>query len=209
VSTPESKQGDGIATSWALGGIIVSIQSITVNTQPRTWGVQGVDPPGKDFYFTPGQVNLAQAQGAVVLGPSELLNITYTAQIPYTAMAQSLTQQAIVAALDGTSGIVEAVEDVGGTLNKAAADTLAQARITQYAILSRDWAFTTRRTGLAPGQLLSTFVPEFGFNDTDWLISEVATTIKLQTDGTHLSTFLVTCTEGFPLGSWSRVFALN
>jgi hypothetical protein len=204
----DMKQGDGQASSWALSAKIISITSIVVNGATRSFGVQGVDT-GKDYYFTAGDVNIAQAQGAIVLAKNEVATITFVGQAPYTAMKQDTAQQALLASLDvNSSGIVEAVED-GTGLDSVAADALAQARITQYAKLARDWGFTTLRSGLSPGQLLPVFATEFNLWDIAFLITAIKTRVTLRSDGSFLLFYDVSCSEGPALGSWARIFVLT
>lgn len=207
VDIVESKHGDGITQSWALTGKVISVSSVKVNNQKRDYGIDQIDT-GREYYWTPLEVTFNQDKAYTPLADGEVLTITYKGLVPYEAMAESTAQQTIIAGYDGSTGIVEESED-GGGCDKATADQLAQARITQYAILSRDFTFSTMRKGLKPGQLLSVFISEYGLNDVDFFIVGVKTTIKLRSDGTTLTYYEVTGTEGPPLGSWTRMFALN
>lgn len=206
VSVPESKEGDGIAQSWALSYPVDSITSVDVNGATKTFGIQGVDT-GRDFYYTMGQTTFSQDQTEVPLGKGEVVNVLYQGQKPYIAMAQSVPQQQALAFISATSGIIEETEDWPG-ITRDAADSLADARITEFAILgSRDWNFSTLRPGLAAGQILSTFVPEVGINDGNFLITGVDTTLTQKSDGSLLAFYDVQTTEGPAIGSWAKLFA--
>ncbi len=207
VTVVESKKGDGINQSWALKYPVDSITSIFVNGQVRTFGILNTDT-GKNYYFTQGDKNLGQDSSNTPLASTETLTITYKGQKPYIAQADNVAQQIALALVNGTTGIVEAVENVQG-ITKAAADTLAQARITQYAILARDWNFTTKRTGLSAGQMLSVFVPEVDIIDGNFLITQVKTTVKQNADGSLWFLYDVSCSEGPLVGNWTQLFALN
>ena len=207
VDIVEQKRGDGITQSWALTGEVLAMGSVTVSTQQRDVGQQDVDT-GMEFYWTFGGTTFNQDKTFTPLADGEVATITYIGMIPYIAMAESTAQQTTLAALDGSTGIVEESED-GNGIDKATGDLLASARITQYAILSRNWTFSTRRPGLTTGQMLSVFVAEYGLNDADFFINSIKTTIHIKSDSTTLIYYDVTCTEGPPLGSWSRMFVLN
>ena len=207
VEIVEQKRGDGITQSWALTGQVLAMESVTVSTQQKDVGQQDVDT-GMEYYWTLGGITFNQDKTFTPLADGEVATITYIGMIPYVAMAQSVAQQTALAALDGSTGIVEESED-GGGVDKDTGDVLASARITQYAILSRNWTFSTRRPGLTTGQMLSVFVAEYGLNDADFFINSIKTTIHIKSDSTTLIYYDVTCTEGPPLGSWSRMFVLN
>lgn len=208
VQITEQKVGDGITQSWALSGKVVSISAMDVNGRAQAWGVANVDT-GKDFYYTPGDVPLAQDKTEGPLTSMETLTITYTAQVDYTAMAQDTTQQALLAARDSSTGIVEVSEAAPANTNKAEADAMASARIAQYAVLAKQWNFSTQRMGLKSGQWLSTFVPEFAMQDVDTFITGVKTTYDLAADSTSFTIYDVTSTSGPPLRTWTRYFINN
>lgn len=206
VAVPESKVGDGSSQSWALSYPVDSITSVDVNGDPRTAGVQGTDT-GMDFYYTPGQTTFAQDPTAIPVAEGDVVNILYQGQVPYIAMAENVAQQQLIALTSNTSGIIEETEDLPGS-TRAAADALAVARITEFAIFgARDWDFSTMRKGLSSGQILSVFVPEVGINDGNFLITGVDTTLTQKSDGTLLSFYDVQTTEGPNIGSWTQLFA--
>ncbi len=205
---PESKLGDGTAQSWVLKYPVDSIMSLTLDGNPQTFGIQGVDT-GKSFYYQPGQPTLSQDSADIPPTPVQTIVITYVARVPYVAKAQNTAQQTALAAIDGTSGIVSASED-GGGISKAAGDTLAQARIDAYAILGvSDWEYVTERSGLAPGQLQTMFVPEHGIVDVDMLITDIITTLWLDGSGNLNYRYDVKATSGPNIGTAWRVFALT
>lgn len=74
----ETKIGDGTATSWALGGEIISPPLVYLNNQLKTIGIKGIDT-GKDFYYTPGSNAIDQdASGTILVKTDTLLFQNYT-----------------------------------------------------------------------------------------------------------------------------------
>jgi len=201
----ESKIGDGTTQSWVLKYPVDSISGLTLDGNPQTSGVQGVDT-GRTFYYQPGQNSLSQDSSGTPPTDQQLIAITYVARVPYISMRENTAQQTALALIDGTSGIIEGSEDCGGR-SKAEADTIAQARIDQYAILSVDWSYQTERAGLAPGNLQSIFVPEFGQVDVDVLITAIKTSIWSDVSGALNYLFDVSTTSGANIGTWQRIFA--
>jgi hypothetical protein len=203
-TVPERKIGDGVTHTWVFSYPIMKIISLDVNGAKRTAAIKdsGVDA---DFYYTPGENTFLQRALDVPLTGDEILTVLYEGEKPYIAMKENTDQQHILARMNGTSGIVEVVENVAG-LSMVAADALAQARIDQYAILSRNWAFSTRRSGLAVGQMLRVFVPELNIVNVPFFITDVATTIKQAADGSLLYFYDVKATEGPIVGRWSKLF---
>lgn len=200
VSISEEKLGDGVTQAWIMKAPIMSMTSLTVNGQSRTFGIQDVDT-GVEFYWKPDDATLIQDSNYYPLAQdTETLSATYDGKVDYTAMAESTSQQTALAAIDGSSGIVEEVEVVND-MDKDTADALAAARIAQYAHFYRNFAFPTLRSGLAPGQRLTAFIPELELNDIDFLILGVKSTIS-----TNLTVFEIDTSEGPPIGSWSRYF---
>jgi hypothetical protein len=196
----ESKVGDGITQSWPLKYPVDQLLSVTVNGQPQSFGIQGTDT-GRMFYYQAGQNTLSLDSSATP--PAGSFSVTSIGRVPYRAMAEDTAQQAILAALDNSTGIVEATEDVPG-LSAAAADALAQARLDQNARLAVDWSFTTRQSGLDPGQLLPVVVPEYGLNDFQFLITGISSTVKQDKDGNLLYWHNISTTTGPSTGNWAR-----
>ncbi len=183
----EQKTGDGKTQSWKMSYPIAGPTSsitITRNGNPVSIGIQGVDI-GKDFYYTPQQSDLVQNPNVAPLAarngntPAETLVVTYTGLTLASVMAEDQAQQKALALIDGTTGIIEEVEDAttmypNGLLADAA-QQLAQARIDQYAVLGREWQSSTMRHGLHVGMLQSITIPEFGLNNVAMLLTEIKT----------------------------------
>lgn len=200
----ELKPGDGNTQSWVLAYPVNSLTSVTMDGDPQTVGVQGVDT-GKNFYYKAG-TNVLATDASLFPEAGAAISVTYVAEEPYVAMKESTAQQAILAAIDDTSGIVSSSVD-GQGISAAAGDALAQANIDAYAFLSVDWEYITARAGLAPGQYQSVFVPEYGLSDLDMLITDIVTTPWMDGNGNVNYEYDVKATSGPNIGSWQKIFA--
>lgn len=202
---PEQKQGDGITQSWTLGYPVDSVTSISVNGVIQTFGVKGVDT-GRSFYYEQGSNVLIQDASLTPLDTTQLIMINYQGQVNVTVEARNDAQIAWLAGTDGTDGIVAVTEDCSG-LNKLAMLQLAYARLQQFAVLGRTLTFTTMRSGLATGQVLSVFLPQFGINDGQFLISDVATNY-ITTSANNIVIqqpfYSITCTDGPIIPSYAK-----
>lgn len=214
----EKKEGDGSATSWALGYQVVSAPTITLNGQSQSVGVKGVDS-GKAYYWEYGSETITQdASGTVLKQDVDSLTITYTGQFTTsvtrnnTSMTGTITQSAF-AALAGGTGIVENIEDVTEQkLTVAQANSYGDTLLQRYGVIGRTVPFRTLRAGLATGQYLPVFLPEHGINDAAMLITQVNTTMTPTVDSTTGQNTVqywydCQCTEGPNLGSWIKLFS--
>jgi hypothetical protein len=208
-----SRIGNGFTTAWVLEEPIDTLNSVILRATgvAYTVGIRGVDT-GRDFYYKQGEAVLSQDTTATPLDDGVVIDIDYNGQEQVVAVSNNVSQQTALAAIDGTSGIVEKTESIPG-LSQAAAQQVADARISQYAILSRDWKFTTTRAGLQPGHLLSVFVPEYNLLDQEFLVTDVTITIRQATDTSGnpdvLILYDVSCTDGTYLGHWTELFIRN
>ena len=203
VTVPEQMLGNGYASSWPLALPVDSITTFQVNGQDKTVSLGGSS--GFDFYIN-GTV-LSQDAAAPLLTDEQVITIVYVGKEPYIAMRENTVSQALLATYDlvpGGYSVVAMVEDGGGCDN-VAADALAQARIDQYSILSRDWEFTTMRSGLAVGTILTSFAPEYGLSDMDALITAITTDYTMH-GSLSSPTYDIQCSEGPAIGTWARLF---
>lgn len=209
VARAETYLATGLATNFPTGDPIDSVISILVNGQAQTFGLQGVDT-GKQWYYQQGKQGIIQDASALPLPNGTQVTIAYEGQIQVIAKAQATGQIALMASLDGTSGIVSVTED-GSGLNSAGAQALAQARIQQYATFAITLQFATCRPGLHIGQLLTVTLPQHGLLDVTFLITTInygtaATTINGLL--TLLETFTVTATSGPIVHQWTDMFSI-
>lgn len=208
----EIKSGDGQSQSWNVTNPLAAPPiAITLNGIAKTFGLQGVDS-GKDFYYQLGSTTITQDSGGAILTAADSLVISYVGSFlqdvvrDNTAIAGTITQSAM-AAIDGTSGINEAVQDATGlTVDQATAQ--ADQYLERYGNIGRTLTFVTLRPGLKPGQQLSAILPELNIVNAQMLITGVTVTANAAAvAGGILYYFSVTATEGPNLGNWAKLFA--
>lgn len=205
----ENRKGDGVSRSWTFGAEWASAPTITVNGVAKTVGVKNVDS-GRDFYYAVGDPTITQDSNGPLYTSLFTLNFSGSGQYLTESQYDDTAEQAALQLIEGGSGIVENVED-GTGLTKAAGDALAQARVQQYGIRGRVLTGTTRHYGLAPGQLLPVFLPEYGVNDGLFLIRNVKTHLTTEYDPlqgaiAQQGWYDIECVDGADIGSWEKLF---
>ena len=207
----ETRLGDGVSKSWTFGNQWAGPPTIlvTVNGVPTTAtvGVKNVDT-GKQFYWALGDPTITEDSSGPTYDATFSLNFSGPGQYLTYSQADDTAGQAARAAIELTSGIVTMVED-GTGLTKAQGDALALERLTQYSKTGRLLKASTRRYGLAPGQLLNLFLPEHGINDGLFLIRQVQT--KLTTEGPTGAMVqqpwrTIEAISGADVGDWTKLY---
>ena len=167
--------GDGIRTSFDVPFPIDSISSILVGNIAQTIGIKGVDT-GKQWYYTQGQTSLVQDSNASpISGTTQQLTVAYNGQANVSVCVTAPSEIAKMAARSNytTTGIIEEPESLKG-LPKLASITKCQGYLDQYAQDNYILKVSTRRSGLAPGQLLPMFLKSLKVtNGTGYLITDV------------------------------------
>lgn len=212
ISQPQSFVGDGTRTSFALAYPVDSISSITLVSGganiSQTVGIKGTDT-GKNWYYAQGDNTIVQDTSGTPLLNTQTLTVAYNGQVDISVNVKSDSEIARIAALDATTGIVEEAEDAGG-LNKAGMIQRASGLLSQFAVKSQQLKFTTMRSGLAVGQLISVFVSPLGIADGTFLITDIQTQWKttLVNGSVVVQPFYtITAVAGPIVGDWTRFIA--
>jgi len=179
----ESRKGDSNTTSWPMSYDLASAPTINVDSVAKTVGIKGVNS-GKDFYWQQGSPDIVQDSGATKLTSSNTLNVSYIGQYPNTALVYNAAQIAYQAALDGTTGIIEAIWDDKTLTTAANALSEASNLLTRFAQQGGQLTFTTQMSGFLPGQLCAVDMPYFDLISTQMLIESVVITDSI--DGLNI-----------------------
>jgi len=198
----EYHKGDGQSQSFTVGYPIHSVPTIKVNNVEKTVGIRGLDT-GKDWYWSKGDFIITQDAGGTILSETDTLEIDYIGEFDAVIISTDYSAVEKQKAIEGIgTGYVEDVIDAPNTQDEDAAFLTASMLLTRYASDGRRLKFTTRRYGLAPGQLLTVNLPDYGLNNVEMLVESVTTKEK---EG--IIFYDVEATEGPEQGSWTRFFA--
>jgi hypothetical protein len=203
-------QGDGQTSSFTLQYAVApgSVPSITLNSVVQKVAEKGTT--GAQFYYADTGTDpvIAQDANLTKLTSSDRLVVTYTGIFVTTVTVDNTASQTALAAQEGGSGIVEAVEDVSQrNMMYAAAVTYANQLLTRYCLSGRTITFATYKNGLQPGQILSVFLPELGLFDVQMLITAIDITMRTQPGSTIQYQYVVTASELPNIGSWAKLLA--
>jgi hypothetical protein len=207
ISQTDSFYGDGKKRSFTLKYPVYAISSITVDGATQLVGVKGTDT-GKQWYYSQGSNTISQDISLFPLLKYQTLTVTYQGQYQISVNEQSSAAISARAALDGTSGIVEAVENAP-ELIASAAQNLANARLGEYAVQGKQIQFTTNVPGLAVGQQATVFIPQHAINGMQFLITNMTTTYKtVMQNGiaTLLPYYSIKAVYGAMLYDWTHYF---
>lgn len=182
-SQTETRKGDSNITAWTMDYDLATVPTITVNASAKTVGIKGVST-GKDFYWQKGSPVITQDSGGTKLTTSDTLQVIYTGQYPSVYVDQNSAQIAYELGLDGSTGIIEAVE-ADSTLSSAA-EGLSEAStlLTRYSVQGLILQFSTLTPGFDQGQLITVNLPMHGIYNQQLLIESVQASD--QTDGYNI-----------------------
>lgn len=202
----EQKIADGTATSWQMAYPLYSAPTISVQGVSKTVALQG-GAIVADFYWQPASTSISQDAAAAVIPKGYIIDASYVGQFTTNVTRDNLAEQAARQAVEGGTGIVEAIED-GKQMLVSAAQTHADGLLARNANNNTvEIVVTTRRAGAQKGQALPVFIPEHSINNAQLLVTKVIATGEQLADGTILYEYQITATNGPNLSKWST--ALN
>lgn len=209
VADTQSFVGDGRKRTFTLAYPVYSMTNMLVNGAYQSVGVQGVDT-GKQWYYQVGSRTITQDTSLFPLLKYQYLTINYNGSVPVAINQQSSSAISTRAALDGTSGIVEAVESAPQLISSSST-TLAQARLGEYATKGQILTYTTNKDGLATGQQASHFVAQHNIQGVPFLIQQLDLSYKTIMAGgvaTLLPYYKIKAVSGAMLYDWTHFFAI-
>src|SRR5690606_15858498 len=149
-----------------------------------------------------GDAIISQDDSEDPLTEDDRLRVTYRGQFYTVVISEDGYQIAMRQAIEGGSGIVEAVDRATQDTTSDAAFQIAAAKLGEYGQVGRVLTFLTLRPGLWPGMLLPVQAPEYGFTGQKLLIESVTAS-----DQGPLIWYDVTAVEGPRRRSWTAFFA--
>lgn len=206
----EIKTADGSATSWTMGYPLYSAPVITVNGQPATVGLQGVDN-NRQFYWQPGSPSISYDSSLPKLPSGTVLSFTYVGESPVNTTLNNTSSQTTQASLELNSGIVDeitsALNNTAAGMTTDQATTFAQGLLDRYGVNNTiELIGSTRYIGLVPGTTIPLFLPEMmDVWNAQLPIVKLTTTVQMGVNGL-VWTFAVDATNGPNISNWSRMW---
>jgi len=172
-----------------------------------TWTAETVGQQGEAnqqnarWMWEPGENDITTSFSALATGV--VIRFVYTGRYPIVIATTEPTAIAERQALEGGTGIIEAVERAENNPTRGMALQIAQAKLARYAVVGRTLTFDTLTPGLEPGHLLSATLPDRGVRTTPMLIQRIRTDIK--PSGTWYSVAAVEGPDVSPWQSWKAL----
>lgn len=198
----ESFVGDGTIRSFPLGYPPAKEPTITLNGTAQTVGIKGVDTSGYDWYWSKGDMVIAQETTGTVLESSDVLSVSYIGTYKLIAKAtqtSEVTRQRLAQGF-GTGKIERVTKDATVQSQDAAVD-MAKAKLLHYATIGNKIFYETFDGGLACGTLQTNTFTLAGLVASQDLI----TTITITSEG-EIPVYKVMACEGPVEDSWEKIF---
>lgn len=184
--------GDGESKTFTVSFPLYQPPTVTVNGQPQTIGIRGVEE-GKHWYWSKDQNEISQDNQAesVPLSSSDRLEVTYVGTYSGITYQQDQAQVEARAAVEGGSGLYEAVE-TDASLEGGEVVIARGAGLLRRYVLDAQAEFELDLDGLDIGQLLIVDYPTLGLSQAEMLI----TGIELTQIAPDVRRYRVSCTTG-------------
>lgn len=201
-SRTESFVGDSLRKTFSLAFPVALVPtSITVNTVPKTIGIRGVDT-GFDWYWNVNDNTITQDDNAAPLLLTDTLAITYIGLFPLLVVGENLGEITARAAVEGGSGVYEAVESDPTIDTIDLATQRVDGLLARYAQMMPMASYEIDYIGLASGQVQNIDLTDEKVDDAFLITSMV--TQYLNSPGIWRTQ--IKCTSGQFLGSWVEFF---
>lgn len=170
--------GDNSATSWTLKYQVASQPVILLSTQgggqnlSQIVGLKGTK--GSEYYWAQGDAVISQDNGLPKLQSTQTLTIAYTGQFPNVISTQNNAQIVTQQKLDGTSGIIEVVDDDKNITDANSGILEASQQLAKYSVSGTLCQFTTLESSYSPGQLITVNLPNHALNNAQMLVESVS-----------------------------------
>jgi len=194
----ENFTGDGSVVAFTVGYPIAQVPTVTVNSVAQTVGIKGIDT-GKDCYWNKGDATVTFDTAP---GVGLDVEVVYYGQYPLMWMVAHPTGVPVMAAIDGTTGIVEEITTETQHESSDSIKQSAQGKIDQYCQDAERFTYQTDEFGLSPGQLQEITYTPFAFAAHKMLIES----INITPNGNDVR-YNITCITGPSMGSWAKFFS--
>ena len=166
----ETLAGNGSNVSFTVGYPIASTPTVTVGGAPQTVGIKGIDE-AKNCYWAKNDPIVVFDSGSTP-APAAAVVISYIGFFDILVMADSIAEQLARKAIEGGTGLVEALADEPSINSIDDALDSAQSKLAYYGVTGRQFSFPIDKWGLEPGQLVNVTNAAYGIAD-DLLVESV------------------------------------
>jgi hypothetical protein len=176
ISMVESFPGDGSTYTFTLIYEVHQKPSLKVNgvaIAASDIGINGLST-GKKWYWSKGTNLISQDYTASPLPAGSVLEVSYVGQYGQDVTVDDDAGIAARALVDGTSGIVESVDDVSLIMNETEATTYATNLLTTFMASTQILTFRTRKSGLLEGMNLTVNLPKLGLSSVAMFITSLS-----------------------------------
>ena len=195
----ETFTGDGTNKSFACGFPLASEPtSVKVNAVAKTIGIKGIDTTFDSYWAKSDSIVTFAAAPGVGLA----VEIKYYGEYNFRGMTEDVVQIVARQAVEGGSGINEAVDDDPSVTSVADAIDVMDALLDKYGIIGEIFSFSTFDYGLEPGQLATITYPEYNLASADMLIESV----EVSEFGPETPLYSVKAVYGPAEGDWTKLF---
>lgn len=172
----ETFTGDGDTVAFPVGYPIAKEPTITLDDGfgpvAQDVGIKGIDT-AKDVYWNKGD---AIVTFAVAPGIGDIVVVVYYGFFDILVMADLLGEQVARQAVEGGTGIIEAMDDEPSIQDTDDALGVALAKLNYYGVIGKQFQFAINKWGLEPGQLVAVTHTPYGLAGDELLVESVQTT---------------------------------
>jgi hypothetical protein len=201
----EKFTGDGKIKTFVLSlPVAKEPEDISVNGvslgKPR-YGVRG-RTNNMDYYYARGETIISQDDALTPLTSTDELSVTYFGYYPILVVAEQSDEISRRQALEGGTGLYEAVDNKKEIDNSEAALAFAQGKLKKYAKITKVLTYNTDIQGLRAGMLQEVTLPEHELQTVKFFIQSSS----LQDLGPSRLRYYVRAVDGDFVGGWDNFF---
>ena len=194
----ENRTGDGSTDVFVMSYPLAKEPEIRHDAGPLLdVGIKGLET-GKDYYWSKGD-NIIYAE--VAPAGAVAIEFKYYGQYPLITLAKDEGAQIARQAIEGGTGIVEAIAYEAHESGVSSQES-ARAKLIDYCRDAAKFHYQTTDSGIRPGQLQTINYPLLGLNNTDMLIESV-----VMTSHGNLVIYEIAAVVGPVIGSWTKFFS--
>ena len=191
---------DGIAQTFVLRYPVAKVPTVLVNSVAQTVGIRDLES-GKKWYWSKQDNTITQDIGETPLAVSDVLEVTYIGLYPIIVSSQVDTGITARIAVEGGSGIYEAIDEDASIDDLNLAVDKAIGLLRKYGTIQAVVEFETDDDGLQAGQLIELTLAAHSLSGL-YLIDSV----QIEDVETATLRYRVRALSGESLGGWVNFF---